>query len=191
MGIEYRLHARCAGCIGESYAEHTHAAASKPFAFASSPRHFERDRPFVLQHLALDLALDFDKRAVRGTATFDLERVDPDATHLVLDAVAFSIEKVTLDGKPATYAYDGRRIEITIPPTTTAVKLAIAYSATPRKGIYFLAPDEHVKDRPRQAWTQCQEEDARHFFPCHDKPHVKMTTEARVRVPSGFTVLSN
>ena len=63
--------------------------------------------------------------------------------------------------------------------------------ATPRRGLYFLEPDEHVPDRPRQVWSQCQEEDARHIFPCHDKPHVKMTTEARVRVPAGFYVLSN
>ena len=53
----------------------------------------------------------------------------------------------------------------------------MAYAATPRRGLYFLEPDEHVPDRPRQVWTQCQEEDARHFVPCHDKPHVKMTTE--------------
>ena len=69
--------------------------------------------------------------------------------------------------------------------------LVVAYGATPRKGLYFLEPDEHVPARPRQAWTQCQEEDARHIFPCHDKPHVKMTTEARIRVPAGFSVLSN
>ncbi len=188
MGIEHRLHARCGG-----FHEHTETqrAGLKPFAFASSPRHFERDRPFVLEHLALDLTLDFEKRSVRGTATLDVRRVDPESEKLVLDAVAFSIEKVTFDGKVAPYAYDGKRIEITIPASVEKGKVAIAYAATPRKGIYFLEPDEHVKDRPRQAWTQCQEEDARHFFPCHDKPHVKMTTEAKIRVPATFTVLSN
>ena len=48
-----------------------------------------------------------------------------------------------------------------------------------------------VKDRPEQVWSQCQDEDARHWFPCHDKPHVKMTTEMRVRVAEGVSVLSN
>ena len=77
------------------------------------------------------------------------------------------------------------------PETVQHGTLVVAYAATPRKGFYFLEPDEHVPARPRQAWTQCQEEDARHIFPCHDKPHVKMTTEVRASVPSGFSVLSN
>src|SRR5688572_23624867 len=110
MGIEHRVHARCGGF-------HEHVAGQKPFAFASSPRHFERDRPFSLEHLALDLTLDFEHRSVRGTATLDVKRVDPDADKLVLDAVAFLIEKVTLEGKPTPHAYDGKRIEITIPPS--------------------------------------------------------------------------
>ncbi len=48
-----------------------------------------------------------------------------------------------------------------------------------------------MPDRPHQVWSQCQEEDARHWLPCHDKPHVKMTTEIAVRVPNGWTALSN
>src|SRR5206468_758340 len=51
--------------------------------------------------------------------------------------------------------------------------------------------DAKVKQRPKQVWTQCQDEDARHFVPCHDKPHVKMTTELHVSVPNGFVALSN
>ena len=54
-----------------------------------------------------------------------------------------------------------------------------------------MAPDEHVQDRPRQVWTQCQDEDARFLFPCHDKPHVKQTTEMRVQAPAGWFVLGN
>ncbi len=48
-----------------------------------------------------------------------------------------------------------------------------------------------MKDRPVQVWSQCQDEDARHWFPCHDKPHVKMTTKITVRTPPGFTAISN
>ena len=80
---------------------------------------------------------------------------------------------------------------VDVPAELEHGKLVVTYAATPRKGLYFLEPDEHVPNRPRQAWTQCQEEDARHVFPCHDKPHVKMTTEACITVPSGFSVLSN
>src|SRR5690606_1548858 len=67
----------------------------------------------------------------------------------------------------------------------------IHYRAVPRRGLYFLAPDAKVTTRPVQVWSQCQDEDARHWFPCQDKPHVKMTTQVSVTVPHGFVALSN
>ncbi|MDB5219169.1 MAG: Aminopeptidase [Myxococcaceae bacterium] len=166
-------------------------AQARPFAFASSPRHFERDRPFAIEHLALTLALDFPKRSIRGSAALTLRRIDPDATTVELDAVAFTIAGVTVDEKSAKYTYDGRLLVVDVPRALEHGTLVVRYEATPRRGLYFLEPDEHVPTRPRQAWTQCQEEDARHVFPCHDKPHVKMTTEAVITVPTGFSVLSN
>jgi aminopeptidase N len=190
--IEHRLHARCAGGHAHhEYEERATGAGGRPFAFAHSPKHFERDRPFAIEHIALDLTLDFGKRSVRGTATLTVRRIDPEATKLALDAIAFSLASVKVGGKDAPYTYDGRLLTIELPADLERGDVAIAYAATPRKGLYFLEPDEHVPTRPRQAWTQCQEEDGRHFFPCHDKPHVKMTTEARVHVPEGFYVLSN
>ena len=198
MSVDFRHdHARCAGAHEHSRDhshEHAHGeqrAAGRPFAFPSSPRHFERDRPFTIEHLALDLTLDFEKKSLRGSASLVLRRVDPDATVLELDAVAFTIDAVSIEGKDVKYTYDGRKLVVDVPPAFDHGKLEVTYAATPRKGIFFLEPDEHVPNRPRQAWTQLQEEDARHVFPCHDKPHVKMTTEVRVTVPAGFSVLSN
>ncbi len=193
--IEHRLHARCAGAHAhheyEEHAELATGAGARPFAFAHSPKHFERDRPFAIEHIALDLTLDFETKGVRGTARLTVRRVDPDATRLSLDAIAFTLSSVKVGGTDAKYTYDGRVLTVDLPADLERGDVAVAYSATPRKGLYFLEPDEHVPSRPRQAWTQCQEEDGRHFFPCHDKPHVKMTTETRVHVPAGFYVLSN
>ena len=190
MGIEHRLHARCGGHIHEALFEEGGGSA-RPFAFGGSPRHFERDRPFSIEHVTLDLALLFDEKQIRGAATLTLSRVDPDATHVELDAIGFTISDVTVDEKSVEYMYDGRVLSVVMPRDLDRGNLRVAYSATPRKGLYFLAPDEHVTTRPRQVWSQFQEEDARHVFPCHDKPHVKMTTEARITVPAGFYVLSN
>jgi len=196
MSVDFRHdHAGCAGChehgIQREQEQHEQGAAGRPFAFAGSLRHYERDRPFAIEHVALDLTLDFENKSLRGSASLVLRRIDPDAPSIELDAVAFTISAVAVDGQPAPHTYDGRRLVIEIPKGFEHGGLEVAYAATPRKGLYFLAPDEHVPTRPRQAWTQLQEEDARHVFPCHDKPHAKMTTEVRVTVPAGFSVLSN
>jgi aminopeptidase N len=188
MPLEHRLHARC-GCASVGSAAHT--SAGRPFVLPSSTRHFERDRPFAIDHLALDLTLDVAAHGIRASAALDIRRVDPAAEQLALDAVGFEIQGVTVDAKPATFQYDGRTLLVPIEAACTRARVGVTYSASPRRGLYFLEPDEHYPDRPRQVWSQCQEEDARHWIPCHDSPHAKMTTEIVARVPTGWHALSN
>src|SRR5215831_8020942 len=182
--LNHRHHARC-GHFQEA------SGGARPFAFSSTARQFERDRPFLVRHLALDLSLDVAKKSVSGTATIDVARIDPKAETIPFDAIGFDLKGVKVDAKAVTAKYDGRTISVPVPKEAKSASVAISYTATPRRGLYFLEPDEHYPERPRQVWSQCQEEDARHFLPCHDKPHVKMTTEIKARVPNGWTVLSN
>jgi aminopeptidase N len=189
MPIEHRLHARC-GCASVGSTEHV-AASSRPFTLPSSTRHFERDRPFAIEHLALDITLDVPEKAIRARAVVDVRRVDPAADELVLDAVGFEVGEVTVDDKPAVWRYDGRELRAAVAAGIEKLRVSVGYRATPRRGLYFLEPDEHYPARPRQVWSQCQEEDARHWFPCHDSPHVKMTTELTAHVPAGWYALSN
>jgi aminopeptidase N len=182
MTASQRLHERCA-C----------GAARGPFSLAGTERQYERSRPYRIDHLFVDLALDFETKSVRGRAVLDFQRVAPLADSLQVDAIGFELESVRVDGgsgfEPVGFSYDGEHIRIQGLPERG--QLRIDYRAEPKRGLYFLAPDEQVKHRPLQAWTQCQDEDARHFIPCVDKPHVKMTTELAATVPSGFQVLSN
>ena len=180
MALEQRLHARC-GCTSVGSAGH--ASAGRPFVLPSSTRHFERDRPFAIDHLSLDITLDVVARGIRATAALDIRRVDPTAESLALDAIGFEIQGVTVDSRPAVIQYDGRTLLVPIDPASSVARVEVTYRATPRRGLYFLEPDEHYPDRPRQVWSQCQEDDARHWFPCHDSPHAKMTTEIVARVP--------
>ena len=186
MPFEHRLHARCS---------HSAFASARPFVLPGTKRQYERDRPFAIRHIALDLVLDVASASVAGDATVTFERVDGAAKTLVLDAASFDVKRVELDvgagSRSVAHAYDGDRLSVTIDGGVEKGALRVTYRVTPRRGLYFLAPDEHVKDRPTQVWSQCQDEDARYWFPCHDKPHVKQTTEVRVKVPSGWTALSN
>ena len=189
MALEHRLHSRCAGSSIGSLEQA--ASSARPFAFPTSPRHFERDRPFTIRHLALDLALAPATKSVRGEAALDVRRVDPAAEELALDAVGFEINDVRVDGRSVTWRYDGSTLHVPIDPSREEIRVTVRYRAVPRRGLYFIQPDEHYPNKPRQVWTQCQEEDARHWFPCHDSPHAKMTTELVAHVPNGWHALSN
>jgi aminopeptidase N len=160
---------------------------------AGTERQYERSRPYRVDHLFVDLTLDFESKSVRGRAVLDFKRVGPKAAPFQIDAIGFELESVRVDAgsglQPARLSYDGECL--TLEDLPEQGQLRIDYRAKPKRGLYFLAPDEHVKHRPLQAWTQCQDEDARHFIPCVDKPHVKMTTELSATVPAGFQVLSN
>jgi aminopeptidase N len=207
MTLEHRHHTRCA--CGSALSSYVEGGFARPFALAGTKRVYERARPFAIHHIALEIELDVEHKAFRGVATLDVERVDPDATEIALDAVGFELASVEARAASAggaagegafaaaPHAYDGETLRVTVPraegsatPVARA-QIRVAYRAVPRRGMYFLAPDEHVQNRPRQVWTQCQDEDARHIFPCHDKPHVKQTTELRATVPAGWYVLSN
>ncbi|HWA75857.1 MAG TPA: M1 family aminopeptidase [Polyangiaceae bacterium] len=185
MRIAQRLHERCA-CA---------SLGAGSFALAGTERKYERSRPFLVTHTFLDLSLDFAAKAVSGTARLDLRRVSPDAETVQLDAIGFELfELLLISGKnsrQAEFEYDGETLTVLGLGGLEQFQIEVRYCAVPRRGLYFLAPDSKVKDRPVQVWSQCQDEDARHWFPCHDKPHVKMTTELRVEVPTGFVALSN
>ncbi|MCC6522354.1 MAG: HEAT repeat domain-containing protein [Polyangiaceae bacterium] len=214
MNLEGRLHDRCAcGSVLSAYRSlreaRVPAAApgpeARPFVLAGTERSYERARPFVVAHIAVDWTLDPAARRLRGTAELDLLRADPEATEIELDAVGFDLEEVSLTVRAtarrpskkrerwrrARHVYDGTRLSVSLDASVRAATLRVRYSAEPQRGMYFLAPDAEVPTRPRQVWTQCQDEDARHLFPCHDAPHVKQTFDIQVAVEPGWFVLSN
>ncbi len=137
-------------------------------------------------------------KAVSGTATLDFIRRAAQGDELRLDGHGFQIEALSLktnDGRHRklttnAYSYDGDEFIIPVENDLSSGQLIITYRAVPRLGLYFLSPDKKVADRPEQVWSQCQDEDGKYWFPCQDKPHVKMSYELRARVPGGMTVLS-
>jgi aminopeptidase N len=169
--------------------------AASNFVLPGTVRKYPRARPFAIRHLSLDLDLLVDQKRIEGVATLELERADADADAVELDAIGFEITAVRLviedESRPAEWSYDGDQISVTIPKACQRASVEIEYSVTPRRGLYFLEPDDEVPTRPRQVWSQCQDQDARHWFPCHDSPDIKMTSELRVTVPNGWLALSN
>jgi aminopeptidase N len=179
-------HGRCAGATRGN---------SSGFVLSGTKPQYERNRPFLITHWFLDWELHPAEKALSGSATLTCKRVHPTITHLRLDAVGFEIKAVELDHgqgfSAMVYHYDGDHLDLDIDVAWQDVQIRVFYYVCPKRGMYFLAPDAYVQDRPKQVWTQCQDEDARYFIPCHDKPHMKQTSEIKVRVPPSWVALSN
>jgi len=188
-------HAGCCGRKGAGLAVGALAARREPFAFPGTSKKYARDRVVDVEHVRLDVAVDPAARTIAGTATHTVAALVDGCDRVSFDAVELVIEGVRDgDGRPLAFEHrDGVVCVRLSEPLATGARtsIAIAYHGSPRRGIYFIAPDAAYPGKPLEAWTQGQDEDARYWFPCFDAPIEKTTTEMVVTVPSKFTTLSN
>lgn len=169
------------------------------------------DRRFVIRHLKLELRIDDQRESVQGTATITLSPLNDDFRHFELDASELRVASVKLLAverretgnllRPATEF--SARLEFETHPDRLVVELdrgyardeqltvAITYACSPRKGLFFIKPDEAYPNKPHQIWSQGENEDAHWWFPCHDVTNQKMTTELVVTVNAKYFALSN
>ncbi|MBS1790976.1 MAG: DUF3458 domain-containing protein [Acidobacteria bacterium] len=169
------------------------------------------NRRFSIKHLKLELRIDDEKESVEGTATVTLSPINDGFKHFELDAAEMRISSVKLlaaDQRDTgnllrSSAHFATRLDFEVHPEKIVIELdrsyardeqvtvAINYSCFPRKGLFFIKPDEAYPGKPRQVWSQGENEDAHWWFPCHDVTNQKMTTELIVTVKAGFWALSN
>ena len=157
-----------------------------PFSLETATLHYAEDRPVHALHLALELDLDFAARSLTGVAAHSLQAVRA-LERLTFDAVDLDIRKVEVDGKPVDFdASSGRAVHVRLPRAIKAgaeFAVRITYRATPQRGLYFVGDD--------QVWTQGQDIDSRHYFPCLDTPAQKCSSEVKASFPKALTSLSN
>ncbi|HVI24890.1 MAG TPA: M1 family metallopeptidase [Xanthomonadaceae bacterium] len=149
--------------------------------------------------LALDLALDFDRRQLAGTATYTLDWKDPQATALVLDTRDLTIEKIEgadLSGQwlPLQYALAerdpilGNKLTIQVPGRNASVR--VRYRTSPdASGLQWLEPAMTEGKRQPFMFSQSQAIHARSWVPLQDTPAVRFTYTAHVTSPRDAMVL--
>jgi aminopeptidase N len=153
------------------------------------------DRTYDVLHYRIAVTIDEPARSVRGSVTTTLVPFPPDLRTLVFDAEEMTISKATL-GKntPLKFTQQERTVTLELDRPYghhDTLQVAIEYSATPRKGLYFIQPDSAYPKRPRQIWSQGEDMDNHFWFPCHDFPNDRATTEMLITVPRELTALSN
>jgi leukotriene-A4 hydrolase len=159
-------------------------------AVQRDPHSYSRPDEVRVEHIGLDLNVDFPNRRLVGTATLRILN-SAGAKSLVLDTHRLEIRAVRLEpgNAPAQYKLGqhdpvlGAPLEIEIQPDTTAV--AIDYGSDPNaKALQWLEPAMTAGKKHPFLLSQSQAVLARTWVPCQDTPGVRFTYDARVRVPA-------
>ena len=175
----------------------THAEpAHAPVRDASS---YAEPEKVVIKHLALDLDVDFAKKVLAGSATYDLGWKDPAANALVLDTRDLDIAKVegSADGQSwQALKYElapkdkifGSKLTITLPSQLAKVK--VSYASRPEaSGLQWLTPAMTMGKKAPFMFSQSQAIHARSWVPLQDTPGVRFTYEAHVTTPKDVMAL--
>ena len=149
--------------------------------------------------LALDLAIDFAQKQIRGTATYALEWLDPAASRLVLDTRDLSIQKaegLAADGtwSELEFALAGKDpilgSKLTIETPNRPSKVRVTYATSPEaSGLQWLEPSMTEGKKTPFMFSQSQQIHARSWVPLQDTPIIRFTYSAHVTSPADAMVL--
>ena len=183
-------------CGGSFGAVRHGGAAQRPFALPGDTPHYARDRLVDVRHIKLEIAIDPEAKRIEGTAHTTFVPINDGLRHVEFDAVEMEIKSVRIEGRRTRprYTYDGSLLRIELGRRRKAgeeLTTVVSYAASPRRGLYFVGPDEGYPDKPLQVWSQGQDEDSRHWFPCFDFPNEMATSEVLVTVPKPLKAVSN
>jgi len=157
------------------------------------PHSFAHPEEVSVEHLVLDLTVDFPQRQLVGRASLRLKN-HTGADRIVLDTRDLDVRRVTLDdgktearfhlGDKSKAAYMGQPLEIEIAPNTTWVN--VDYTTRPEAAaVQWLTPEQAGSPSPF-LYTQSEAILARTWVPCQDTPSVRMTYEATIHAPRGL-----
>jgi aminopeptidase N len=161
------------------------------FELPGSQQHHPPIYPYSIDHIRLKIEPNLNAGAIKGEATIFAKALAEIST-CELDAVDLDVSSV-VDKTKSKLAYETHNDKLVINLGTRVspnndIILTISYTASPRKGFYFIRPDT---ERRLEAWTQGESNEARHWFPSIDHPQAKFKCDIDIVVPSQFQVISN
>ncbi len=166
------------------------------------PKTYQGSTPqtWDLLHTDLDIVLDWDKKAIKGTARLDMTPYFYATDKIVLDAKEMDVTDISLSsGAKLNYSYEDYLLTIKLPRAYTRdekISILIKYAAYPYRnpeienslrGFFFIGEGSDFG----QVWTQGETEYNSHWFPTIDKPNERCTQEIKCRVPADIKCLSN
>ncbi|MFH0970311.1 MAG: M1 family aminopeptidase [Candidatus Diapherotrites archaeon] len=150
-------------------------------------------RQFQPLHVMLEARVDVKKRKMEAVCTTNVLLFGKEK-EIGFDAVELHIEGVQVNGKKTNFRVEKEEEKIWIDATKINEKasICITYSlCNPRLGIFFIHPTKHQPNKPYQAWTHSETEQARFWYPCVDQPEVKCPIEMKITVEKPFRAIAN
>ncbi len=150
----------------------------------------------VVDYVHMKLEMDVDDLASESFGakqSLTVRALGLPVESIALNAVNLKgLHVATPGGQPIPFSYDGQRLVVTFPipiPPAGEVTIVSTYRVEhPEMGIVFAPPGEGAS---AQFHSQGQAEENSYWFPCHDSPNERLTTELLVTVPRGVVVSGN
>jgi aminopeptidase N len=160
------------------------------------------DRGFDHQHMRLELDFpDMQRGSLIGTMTLRAAAIGSSRTQLRLDCRGPQVLSVTSSGGPCVFRQTAEHliVDLAAParagrPLEFVVRYTLDFSHNKGEGLTYSPgkPDaESPTLRAPQVHAQGESQLNSKWFPCHDSPNEKLTTEIIASVEDGFEVVSN
>jgi len=164
----------------------------KKFELPGSKPHYPPSLSFTITHMRLAIEPDLQEHSISCDQKLSIAILQ-DTDVIELDAAELQIKSVSSGSKLDFRSIDDK-LAVKLGRTMkegSKIEIAISYSAKPRQGFFFVAPDKHYPNKHLEAWTQGEATQAKYWLPCIDHPQVKFSSEISVTVEAGFTAISN
>jgi aminopeptidase N len=192
FSIEAELNEAEMSCRGHGFSLR---ALAGPFALPGDKAQYPRDRIVDIKHVRLDIKLDLEAKQISGRVAHTLSPLTDEVEAFELDAVQLAIHSVRgSNGSELAHSLSDGRLRVELGSRLEAGSeetVSVEFSGNPRRGLYFIAPDEAYPHKRVEAWTQGEDEDTRHWFPCYDYPNEMATSEIHVSVREPFIAIAN
>ncbi len=156
------------------------------------------------RHMTLAITIaDMNRASWEARQTLFLSAIASPVSSLSLNVgpkPSMEIRRVMLmregiGAREVSHKHEGESLSMTFDPPLMPggeADLVVEYTLwNPREGITWTPEAPLWPGRPAQLHSQGQPESNHYWFPCHDFPNERLTTELIVTVPPGYVVCSN
>lgn len=146
---------------------------------------------FDVENYDLRIELDPSRRSIHARCTIRLWPVVDALQSVALDFEGFDVKGIADSaGRPLKWTRSDGTLNVALSAPVARgdfAEFTVEYAGHPERGMWFA----RERDRsPTQVFTHGQCRDARAWFPCHDEPTERATSEIRVTMPRAWTSIA-